>query len=591
MKKIIIIAILLVLSIPVFSQLNNGGFEASSGIVNCISCNSNIIHADSWDGIKITYTNSTLPNYFTGCNSGVNYANSFTASCVSGPIRTGASAAHLEYRGFFGGNGTATTEWLNQTIQGTFTLNNRYRISAYINTLGSQVSLTDIGFRMVSSLNSSASAIITDAKNQPVQNAIVTTDVNGWINLTYDWICPATGSYNLLIGPWGAIAFSNDVNNNILFQYNVDDVSISLCNEPADLYSRDLPSDVGNEPDNVGTIMWVSEDIWVRNLADGGLVHQNPEFSNSGLNPVTVYVRIRNRGCLPSSGNIELRVYWAKASTGLGWPTQWVNYNPIPSSGCNLVKYGDEITDPSNPIYLPVIPPGGQIVIPVQWLPSNPNDFACFGADKSHFCLLARIETSQTGDFGMTFPETPDLYSNVKNNNNIVWKNVEIVDNDPSNKRGFIMGNSFNTTKIKKLQFSPFGTNNIFNQATIKIKLSLGLYLIWEAGGKQGNDFEELTDSSIKLLAPEAVINNLTLGPNTMFSLSVQFIPLQESDSTEQILDIVQYDQVQNQVEGGVRFLVKLNPSPLNIPTLTQWGIIMLSMMLLMIAWFYIPRK
>ena len=37
-------------------------------------------------------------------------------------------------------------------------------------------------------------------------------------------------------------------------------------------------------------------------------------------------------------------------------------------------------------------------------------------------CLLARIETSVTAPFGMTFPENASVDTNTRNN--IVWKNV-----------------------------------------------------------------------------------------------------------------------------------------------------------------------
>ena len=62
--------------------------------------------------------------------------------------------------------------------------------------------------------------------------------------------------------------------------------------------------------------------------------------------------------------------------------------------------------------------------------PPDPSDYASFGADQAHFCLLARIETSATAPFGMTTPETSNLYANVQANNNIVWKNITIVDTD-----------------------------------------------------------------------------------------------------------------------------------------------------------------
>ena len=80
------------------------------------------------------------------------------------------------------------------------------------------------------------------------------------------------------------------------------------------------------------------------------------------------------------------------------------------------------------PLVIPVLQPNEEVIIQVPWFPPNPADFSCFG-DSGHFCLLARIETSTTAPFGMTFPEGVSVGTNAKNNNNIAWKNVTVVDN------------------------------------------------------------------------------------------------------------------------------------------------------------------
>lgn len=128
----------------------------------------------------------------------------------------------------------------------------------------------------------------------------------------------------------------------------------------ADLYIRDTPADTGIEPNPDPGPMWVSEDIWVRNNPDPGylpypfpeasppwvpLAHQNPEYRDPKYAvPNYVYVRVRNRGNTASSGTERLRVYWAKASTGLAWPAQWVDYV---ANNCGSSKlYGIELTKP-----------------------------------------------------------------------------------------------------------------------------------------------------------------------------------------------------------------------------------------------------
>ncbi len=106
--------------------------------------------------------------------------------------------------------------------------------------------------------------------------------------------------------------------------------------------------------------MWVTEDIWVRNNPDPGyqpfpfpeltppwtpLPHENPEYRDPKYStPNYVYIRVRNRGTAASTGTERLRLYWAKASTGLGWPAQWVDYM---ANNCGPTKlYGAEVTKP-----------------------------------------------------------------------------------------------------------------------------------------------------------------------------------------------------------------------------------------------------
>ena len=128
----------------------------------------------------------------------------------------------------------------------------------------------------------------------------------------------------------------------------------------SDLYIRDTPTDSGAEP-CLGGDMYVSQDIWVRNNPDPGwqpypfnaasppwtpAIHQNPEYRDPKYStPNYIYVRVQNRGATASTGSERLRVYWAKASTGLNWPTHWVDYTAT-MPGCTARAFGMEITKP-----------------------------------------------------------------------------------------------------------------------------------------------------------------------------------------------------------------------------------------------------
>ena len=185
--------------------------------------------------------------------------------------------------------------------------------------------------------------------------------------------------------------------------------------------------DMGYEPNEAPPTypMWISQDIWIRNQQDGieYQEHENPEYQTGKT--VYVYVRVRNRGCSVSGGNEELKLYWAKANTALDWPNAWNGTNVLcMNSSGGQIGAAQTVT--------PLQPEGYKIYVFEFTLP-KPSDYTCVG-DINHFCLLARITNVAKANDGMTFPETTDIYSNVRNNNNIAWKNISILDDQPNLK-------------------------------------------------------------------------------------------------------------------------------------------------------------
>ena len=129
----------------------------------------------------------------------------------------------------------------------------------------------------------------------------------------------------------------------------------------ADLWIRDDISDVGNEPNNQSALLYLSDDIWIRRLPDPNYdpqpfpsgsptwipqPHEGPCYRDpKSSSPNYIYVRVRNRGSTASSGTETLHVYWAKASTGLNWSSDWNDHLANPCGG-PLRLYGYEVTKP-----------------------------------------------------------------------------------------------------------------------------------------------------------------------------------------------------------------------------------------------------
>lgn len=307
---------------------------------------------------------------------------------------------------------------------------------------------------------------------------------------------------------------------------------------PVDLYMKDNHKvmeswrDRGEEPSfDPNNLIYLSQDIWLRQDGDGFTNHesQTPEWESG--EPFFVYVRVRNRGYQTSLGTEQVHLYWAKANTGLNWASAWNGTTFV--SG---VLMGDEIGQQT---LTNVIDAGDQQILEFLWNnPPNPNDYQSINSDPFHFCLLARVVASNDP---MTFAETNDLAANVRNNNNIAWKNTRILNAFPGIVQGGGdchedimqgMGSAvavtnphdyvetfdvvFQTTPdvvpcseeectIEVMVHDFSGETHehrmvtvkdeglpITEEGTVMVALSDGLYEKWVRGGKKGSGFKEV---------------------------------------------------------------------------------------------------
>ncbi|MCE2504228.1 MAG: tyrosinase family protein [Chlorobi bacterium] len=163
---------------------------------------------------------------------------------------------------------------------------------------------------------------VIEGQNRPTLNPVRST----WHNRLHGLMGGVMGYFT---SPAAAIfwvwhAYVDDVWKT--WECNCTDQS-SNTTSPVDLYMKDTPKvmrserDRGEEPNIDTGFMWHSEDIWVRRQDDGltNHEHQDPEYSSDSNTFNYVYVRVRNRGCVAARG--ELVVHWAKAGTGLSYPS------------------------------------------------------------------------------------------------------------------------------------------------------------------------------------------------------------------------------------------------------------------------------
>ena len=338
--------------------------------------------------------------------------------------------------------------------------------------------------------------------------------------------------------------------------------------EGLDLAMQNSPLDTFSEPDNETVHLWSSKDIWVRNQNDGFVIkeHENPVYL--GTNPNNyVYVNVTNNSCETSSGNDNLKLYWSKANTSLKWPGHWNGtlFVEDPSNG-NQVLIGDEI----GTVSIPILEPGESKVLEFTWTVPNPQDYVNINSNPWHFCLLARIESD---DDPMTFPEIGGIVQNVKGNNNIVWKNMSVIEISPTEEADAIgaviaVGNPFNVANSFDLEFSVDENETgspIYYEAEVTIEMDDILYDAWVRGGKLSQDIDSTLVANKKIIVNDnALLQNIQFNPNEFGTAYVYFNFLTDelTNKEEFIYHVIQKYTLDNEVLGGETYVLRKATGP-----------------------------
>jgi len=247
----------------------------------------------------------------------------------------------------------------------------------------------------------------------------------------------------------------------------------SACEQDRnDVWMKDTWADTGVEPDplTAGENMHESPHIWVRLERDEEGLHQhqheNPEYGQTNY----LYTKLHNDYTGASSGRLKL--YWAHASTGLRWPDDWTLINDrevnIAASDTTIAEMG--------------------------WTPPS----------QGHYCLLARWTQPNTPNDPMTHPEGAEVHVNVRNNNNIVWHNVNVVNMDPNDMMVLapviVRHIDQQTMSIDLLVRLPDSDHNFIRRGGDVI-LDLGEhYQPWNDAGGHGTGIQDLGNGEVRIL-------------------------------------------------------------------------------------------
>lgn len=332
----------------------------------------------------------------------------------------------------------------------------------------------------------------------------------------------------------------------------------SITSPTLDLYVKDSPKEQGQEPNITTELMWTSDDIWVRNWPDRGLTHQNPDY-NVLYHENYVKVRVINKSFAKSTGAETLKLYWAKAATDLSWPSHWdgsiTRYN---STIQQDVPLGGEI----GTLNIPALEPGEAVILTFPWVVPNPEHYQSLTPEPWHFCLLARI-VSDTDP--MTFEETHAINENVRNNNNIAWKNISIITIWPTANlsAAVAVGNSSDTERSYTLELFTDSEEEgipIYEAAEIIAQLDTTLLKAWSNGGNKVDHLGKTSQKSKQVITGNhARFKEFRLSPNErgILSLSFHFLTQVVDEKQSYTYHVVQRDVETGELIGGETYVIE----------------------------------
>lgn len=287
-----------------------------------------------------------------------------------------------------------------------------------------------------------------------------------------------------------------------------------------DVWSQDKSVDTGNEPDaaTASMNMWESNDIWNTVSSSSGTVHQNPEYGQSNY----MHVKLRNRGLAQGAGPVTL--YYANASSGLSWSGSWTTIGTFTT---------------------PVINPNATLDVVMPWTPPA----------TGHFCILSRY----TGE-PMTYVETTDVNYNTRQNNNIVWRNMNVVDLVPGVQVvKFILRNILDRDSSTILELNDALVSNapFIKYGEMVATLPADLYKAWLDNRGTLVGMQDLGNGAFKIIAQDAAFYGLPLKSKAEYAIQLQLKAVTATTLAFQI-EAVQFDSSLKDPIGGVTYQIKM---------------------------------
>ncbi len=298
--------------------------------------------------------------------------------------------------------------------------------------------------------------------------------------------------------------------------------NLTTPGERVDVWIADPAPDAGEEPNTVSRNVWTSPDVWVRNQDDGVYQYQNAKFGQDNY----VYARVRNRGMLTAQ-NTVVEVYRINATLGSGWPKGWT-----------LVGKAT----------IETLAPNAAEVVSIRW---KKDEIPRPG----HYCFYIRLINA---DDPMTFPETGNAVQNTFNNNNIAWRNFNVVKLVKQVKQ-VVELNAENPGDTPVTIDLVFEEEELLLNHGGQVFVNLGdLFDRWTAAGSQGENVAVANGNEVQLLTTPAKIAGIQMDAEEIQAIQMRteaFEPMPGEGTTREYQFSVQ-EFIQGELVGGVDYII-----------------------------------
>jgi len=296
-----------------------------------------------------------------------------------------------------------------------------------------------------------------------------------------------------------AMGTAADEDNHRVLNNTAATVANFRCSSPGinNVWMKDTWSDSGAEPDpaTAGEAMYRSPYIWIRNQRDATFQHvhehDDPEFGS----PNWIYVKMHNGGGSAQTGNLE--IYIADASLSLTWPGGWTLVATIPLT----------------------LNPASTRIVEQEW-----NSVPDPASGSTHYCMIARWVSATDP---MHTAEGPNIGTNVRENNNIVWRNLNVVDLEDDGDSKVVMNvagaGDRKADRIVWEDITKFPKQKFVATGKVYITIDDRLLGFWKQGGSKSTGLKQSGSVNFEMTAARASLDNLALPKDYKGKIIVTF--------------------------------------------------------------------